>query len=136
MPKRSLDAGRNYGKGIVYLDFSFLTNGASNPTAASMRGVTIGDVIVSITYAATGKYTLVFSSKENYRYIVTKFADLEDVATPDGAYASIGNVTNEGSATVGPTLVISTWSAGGVATQYTGRRISVTLAFKDSAVGV
>jgi hypothetical protein len=136
MPKRSLDTGHNYSKGLVYLDFSFLTNGASNPVAGSMRGVTLGDVVATIVYAATGKYTITLSPKENYRYIVDKFADLEDISSPDGAYASIGNVTNEGSATVGPSFVVSTFSAGGALTQYTGRRISVNLCFKDSSVGI
>jgi hypothetical protein len=136
MPKRSLDTGHNYSKGLVYLDFSFLANGASNPTAASFRGITLGDVVLTCTYAATGKYTITLSSKENYRYIVDKGVDLEDISSPDGAYASIGNVTNEGSATVGPSFVVSTFSAAGTLTQFTARRISVWLCFKDSMVGV
>jgi len=138
MADRNLDSGRNFAKGVVYLDFSFLTNGASNPTAASMRGAVMattgGGEIASIVYAATGKYTVTLRDK--YRYLITKYCDLEDISTPDGAYASIGNVTNEGSSTTPPSFVVATWSGGAVATQYTGRRLSVSLVLKNSTVGV
>ncbi len=133
MGNRNLDAGHNYGKGIVYLDFSFLTNGASNPVTTSYRGAG-ADVIASIVYAATGKYTI--TMKDPYRYIVTKYSDLEDIAVPDGGYASIGNVTNEGNSTLGPTFVVSTFAASGTGTQFTGRRVSVSVALKNSTVGV
>lgn len=136
MPKRSLESGRNYSKGRIDLDFSFLTNGASDPLASSFRGVTKGDVVITCTYVATGKYTITLSAKENYRYIIGKYPDLEDIAAPDGGYASLGNILNEGSATVGPTFTVATFAANGTLTQFTGRRVSVSLCLKDSSVGV
>jgi hypothetical protein len=132
MADRNLDGGRNFGKGMVYLDFSFLANAGSDPTAASFRGTPLADVVKSVTYAATGKYTVVL--KDKWRYIVSKYADLEDVTVPDGGYASIGNVSGEGA---GPlTFVISTFSAAGTLTQFTGRRVSCSLVLKNSTVGV
>lgn len=128
---------KNYAQGLVYLDFSFNTNGASNPVitgaSSTLRGAVSPQDIVSITYAATGKYTILLSDK--YRYVVGKSCDLEDVASPDGGYASIGNVTNEGSSTAGISVVVSTFVAAGTLTQFTGRRVSVSLCLKNSTVG-
>lgn len=137
MGQRNLENGTNYGKGVVWLEFSFATNGASNPVitgaSSTLRGAVGGGVdIVSITYAATGKYTIV--TKDPYRYVQAKSCDLEDIASPDGAYASIGAVSGEGS-TSGLTVQVATFNAGGTLTQYTTRRISVFLALKNSTVG-
>lgn len=131
MGTRNLEQGFNYCKGAVYLDLSFLTNGTSNPLLSTLRGAG-ADVVASITYVATGKYTIVL--KDAYRYIVGKTADLEDIASPDGSYASIGNVSGEGS---GPlTFVASTFVAAGTLTAFTGRRLTVSLVLKNSTVGV
>lgn len=132
---RNLDHGRNVGKGLVYLDFSFLANGGSSPVAASFRGTALGDIIATVTYAATGKYTVKLQIKDQVRYIVAKYADLEDIASPDGGYASIGNVTNEGAASQ-LTFVVSTFSAAGTLTAFSNRRVSVGLVLKNSTVGV
>lgn len=134
MAQRNFDFSPNYGRGNVYLDFSFLMNGSSNPVLTSLRGVG-ADVVTSLTYAATGKVTVVL--RDPFRYIITKTADLEDVATPDGAYASIGNVSGEGSSSLNSlTFVVSTWTAGGVAATFSNRRVSVSMTLKNSTVGV
>lgn len=133
MADRNLDTKRSYGKGLVDLDFSFLTNAGSNPLASSYRGAST-DVVKSIAYAATGKYTVTLQDK--YRYIVSKFADLEDASSPDGAGATIGPPSNEGSSTVGPSFVVTTCAADGTPTAYTGRRVSLSLTLKNSTVGV
>lgn len=133
---RNLDHGRNVGKGLVYLDFSFLANGGSNPVAASFRGAALGDIVATVTYAVTGKYTVKLQIKDQVRYIVAKYADLEDIASPDGGYASVGNVTNEGTAGSQLTFVVSTFNAAGTLTAFSGRRVSVGLVLKNSTVGV
>lgn len=138
MGTRNLDPGsKTYGRGNVYLDFSFNTNAAANPVTASYRGVG-PDVVTGIVYAATGKYTLSFATgKDAYRYIISKFADLEDVAAPDGAYATIGNVVNEGSSTLPLSLQVATFTAGGALQQVAvTRRVSIGICFKNSTVGV
>lgn len=133
MADRNFEHGTNYGKGLVWLEFSFLANGASNPVSSGYRGVGT-DVIKSITYTATGKYTIVLRDK--FRYIICGDAGLWDIASPDGGYASFGNVSNEGSSTVGPTFVVATFSAAGTLTQFSARRVNVTLCLKNSTVGV
>lgn len=132
MANRNLESGSNFSKGLVYLEFSFLTNGASNPVASSFRGTALGDAVTSVTYGATGKYTIVL--KDKYRYVVSTGADMWDLAVPDGSYASCGNVSGEGGGAL--TLVVTTFTAGGVATAFTGRRLCVKLCLKNSSVGV
>lgn len=132
MADRNLESGKNVGKEVVYLDFSFLTNGASNPVASSFRGTVLGDFILSVTYVATGKYTVVL--KDKWRYLIGKFADMEDIASPDGGYSSVGNVSGEGGGAL--TFVVSTFAANGTLTAFTGRRLSVSLILKNSTVGV
>lgn len=132
MADRNLDAGRNVGKGLVYIDLSWLANNVSDPLAATFRGSPLLDHIQSVTYVATGKYQVVFKNK--YRYIVTKFTDMEEGAVPDGSYATIGNVAGEGGGVL--SLTISLFTAGGVATAFTGRRVSLSVVLKNSTVGV
>lgn len=132
MADRNLDSGRNFGKGMVYLDFSFLSNGASNPVASSFRGTALGDAVLSVVYVATGKYTITL--KDKFRYVVDSGADLQDIASPDGAYASLGNISGEGGGTL--TCQVGTFTSGGVLTAFSGRRVCVRLVLKNSTVGV
>lgn len=128
---RSLYPSQQCGVGIVNLDFSFATNGASNPLSSTFRGAV--EMIQSVTYVATGKYTILL--KDKYRYVVAGSADLEDIASPDGAFASLGSASaTEGSA--GPiSIVVSTFTAGGVLTAYSTRRVRMSLVLKNSGVG-
>lgn len=133
MSDRNYEPSRRVGKGLFQVNFSFATNGASDPSLATLRGAG-KDHVASITYAATGKYTVVL--KDKYRYCAAKTPDLEDIASPDGGYASIGPVSNEGSGTLAPSFVVATFAANGTLTQFTTRRVSVFLDMKNSTVGV
>lgn len=118
------------GHNRVDIEFSFRCNGASNPTTASYASA--GNVVASITYAATGKYTITFSGRDYYNAVVWADANLEDAATPDGSYATAGNVTNEG--TSSPlTFMVSTFNAAGVPAQFSGRRVWVKLTLRNTA---
>jgi hypothetical protein len=130
---RNLQHDTNYGFGLVRVNFSFTVNGTSAVATSSIRGVDPG-VIASITYSATGKHIIVLSDK--FRYVVAKSAALEDIASPDGAYATIGPVTNEGSSSIGPTFTVAQFDAAGVLTAHSARRMSVSLVLKNSTVGV
>ena len=111
------------------IEFSFVCNGGSNPTTISLHN----GAVASITYAATGKYTVTLSSRDTYSVVCYGTADMEDAASPDGAYASFGNVQNEG--TRSPlTFVVSTFTSGGTLTQFTSRRVWVALVVRNSAV--
>jgi len=111
------------------IEFSFIANSGSNPSTISLHN----GCVASITYAATGKYTVVLSSRDTYNAVCFAGAEIEDAASPDGAYASIGNFSNE--ATSSPlTFVVATFNAGGTLTQYSARRVFVSLVVKNSAV--
>jgi hypothetical protein len=111
------------------IEFSFVCNGASAPTTISLHN----GAVASITYAATGKYTVTLSSRDTYGVVCYAGAEIEAASSPDGAYASIGNFSNEG--TSSPlTFVVSTFNAGGTLTQYTNRRVWVALVARNSAV--
>lgn len=132
---RNLESARNFAKGLVYLDFSFLTNGAADPLKSTWRGGGI-DGIASVVHAATGRYTI--TMKDKCRYIVGKTPNLEDLVSgsDDGAYASDGPVSNEGSSTLAPSFDVFT-RAGATTTKtdYTGRRCFVSICIKNSTVG-
>lgn len=132
MASRNLDHGFNFAKGLVYLDFSFATNNTSNPLTSSFRGGVDG--VQSVTYSAVG--ILIFTIKDRFRYVVSKTVELDDLnSSDDGAYASSGAVQNEGTATQ-MNFKLYTRAAAGTKTDYTGRRVNVSLVLKDSTVGV
>lgn len=133
MGSRDFENGKNYTKGMVYMDFSFLTNNTSNPLNSTFRGA--AENIASITRSNVG--ILVVTLLDQYRYVVDKYADLEDLnASDDGAYASIGAIQNEATAGAQLSFNIYTRAAAGTKTDYTNRRVSVCISFKNSALGV
>lgn len=133
MADRNLDSGHNFAKGMVYLDFSFLTNNTSNPLTSTFRGG--ADAVASVVYSAVG--ILIVTLKDKWRYVAAKTADLEDLnSSDDGAYASVGAVQNEGSSTTAPSFKIYTRAAAGTKTDFTNRRVTISLALKNSTVGV
>ena len=122
------------------INFTFTTNGALNPTVIGGLGDTAATIpnflILSIVYAATGKYTITLQPRWLIPGLVDWDAELEDIASPDGAYATIGNFGNEGSSTGALTAVVSTFNGGGTLTQFTGRRVAVKLVIRNSKSSV
>lgn len=140
MADRNFENARNYGKGLVYADFSFLTNGTGAIAMSSLRGAGV-DAIASVTRAAAGRITVVL--KDKYRYVVSKYSALEDLASgsDDGSYSTEGPVSNEGSSTLAPSFDVFTRVVAGTKTDFgtggtgTARRVSVVLCLKNSTVG-
>lgn len=132
---RDLEHGYNYGKGNVYLDCSFLTNNTSSPLLTTLRG-SGADVIASLT--RTGVGIIQVTLKDTYRYLIDKYVSLEDLdSSDDGAYASDGPDTNDSQTPLKPaTFKVYTRAAAGTKTDFTGRRLNMTLVFKSSSVGV
>lgn len=130
--------GKTSFAGQVEIDFSFVVQGTGPisivPGAATLRGAEAILPGGSIVYAgSTGAYTVTLALGRNYKYIVSKMADVEGTgAGADGAYAEISNVLNE--ATGLPIVfTVSTFAGGGAATTLTGRRVSVCLSAKNSS---
>lgn len=135
-----MDYDFNPHRGVIQsncidIDFWFTANGASNPTVVGG----IGDgatglpnfLITSIVYAATGQFTVTMSSRCKVPEVVGHFADVTDIATEDGARASIGNFSNEGTSSA-LTFQVNTWTAGGAAVELTDRKVRVHLRIRNS----
>jgi hypothetical protein len=128
--------------GVKNMSFSFNTNGTSNPTVSgtstTLRG---GEPVKSITRTAVGTFLITLNAGYYYRYDIGKTADLEAIASPDGAYATISAITGVGTSTGNITITVTTHAAGGTVTDFgtggTGvaRRLSVFIDWKDSSVG-
>lgn len=132
-------------QGLVHCLFSFVTNNTSDPDATVFRGcggltgtdptglsINSGPgAVTSITRTGVGAYLITFS--EGYRYAVFKTAQIEDGT--DGLAAGCAAVSNEGSGATTACTMAVTIRAAGTATESTGRRVSVYVAFKDSGAG-
>ncbi len=132
-------------QGFTHCVFSFVTNDTSDPASTSHRGcggLTGSDgatsvanggpsCVASITRTGVGAYLVTFA--DGYRYATAKFATIEDAA--DALHARCAAVSNEGSGdTTACTMAVVVRSAA-TATESTGRRVSVYVAFKDSGNG-
>lgn len=135
---RNLDSRMGFGKGLVHIDLSFLTNNTSSPLLTTLRGAD-GSVVASLTRNNTGIITILFTKTVAARYVVSKHVELDDLdAADDGAYATSGPPLNEGAAsgTTGLSFKIYTRAAAGTKTDYANRRVNVRLVLKNSNVGV
>jgi hypothetical protein len=117
------------GVSRVNLDFYFKTNAGSNPSPVASYHE--GAVSTNV-YAATGKYTLTMSARDTYGAVIFATAEMEDGAS-DGAYATIGQFSSEGTSTA-LSFVVSTFNAGGTLTQYASRRVWICMVCLNSTV--
>jgi len=133
MANRTFYPSSGYGSGRVYLEFSFLANGASNPTGTNGVGTVDGaDAVASISLSATGTYTVTL--KDNFNKIIYATAEIDD-SVPDGAYATVGLVSGEN--TANPLVFkVYTRAAGGSATNMAAnRRVQVSMALRNGNWG-
>jgi hypothetical protein len=136
MPGRQTHPDAKDGSsGVVYLNFQFECNTASNPVTTTFKG----DGILpqgTLVHTATGKYTLTLDAGYTCRYVIHKLAELEDAATDDGAYATIAAPTQgegDGKALV---FLLYTRAASGTKTDYAAhRKVTVQLVLKCSQAG-
>lgn len=142
---RNLDQAPNFGKGLVYAEVSFATNNTSSPTAASIRGAK--DALDATTpLNRTGVGIIRVTLRDKVRYIVTKYTDMDDAASgsDDGAYATAGPDVNDPGVTTAPnpggtTPAFDIFTRAGATTtktDFTNRRVNVSLCLKNSTVGV
>lgn len=114
-------------EGETDLEFSFLSNGTSDPLVSSFRG---RRCIATITRVSTGKYLCTLNTSAVA--VVVQAPDLSDDAD-DGAYATLGSIVNEASAS-NIAFFVYTRNSGGTKTDFTGRRVGVTLCLKVTGV--
>lgn len=134
MSRRTLwpDAMSNIPK-AEYFEFSFLTNGASDPLVTSFIPSTASG-IKTITHSATGEYTVTLADDVRPHACVTRYCDIEELSTGDGRYASMNAVANTGASSSNVTFKVWTNAANGTKTDFTGFRVSITLCFKAGLV--
>lgn len=130
MANRTFYPCHSYGSGRVYLEFGFNTNNTSSPLTSTLVGSGV-DVISSLSRSGVG--VIVVTLKDPFVKCIRASADLDDTAN-DGAYASVGSITNEGTST-GLSFTVRTRAAAGTLTDYTARKLSIGLVLKNGNWG-
>lgn len=142
MSDRTFYPSQSYGFARVYCEFQFLSNNTSSPAlvfsgqAGTQNIWGVGsDVISAITYSATGILKVQFQPRDHYNKVIFKTADIDDSAAyNDGSYATCGDVTNEGSGTLGISFNIRCRGATGTPTAMAASRpIHAMMAFRNSS---
>ncbi len=128
MGNRGLYPAMSYGSSRQYIEFCFNTNNTSSPLLTTVDGA---DIVAS--FNRTGAGVIVVTLKDAFNKVVAADAFLDDTAN-DGAYATVGNITNEGN---GSPIVftIRTRAAAATLTDYAARKVSVTLSVRNSKWG-
>lgn len=129
MANRTFYPSQNYGSGRVYCEFNFLSNNTSSPVLTSVDGA---DVVASLSRSGAG--VIVVTLKDAFNKVITASADLDDTAN-DGSYATIGGITNEGTATP-LSFTVRTRVAAGTLTDFTARKVYVVLSLRNGNWGV
>lgn len=114
--------------GLAIYAFSFISNGASDPATTTRWG----NKIASITYAATGVYTVTFD--RSVKEITFVNAAIRDSSGSSGVgdYASVYVADDTANPLV---IVIQTFDDTGTAIATTSRRISCMMVAKLSSAG-
>lgn len=135
-------------QGLVYCEFSFVTNNTSDPAVSTLRGcggLTGGDAagngvsntgpsaVASVTRTGVGAYLITLA--DGYRFVQAGIPQIDDAA--DTLMPRLGAPSNEGAGhTTAITMALTVRAmATGTATESTGRRISVMLVLKNSGNG-
>ena len=110
----------------VFMEFELLGAGASALTIPTAGGGL--PWVASISRSGVGVY--VVTMKDAWNKVISKGCDLDDTLN-DGGYCTMGNITNEGTAT--PLLfTVYVRTAGGVAADAAAaRRIAVKLTLRN-----
>lgn len=126
MANRSKVPAQSYGVGREYMALQFKLNGASAPTVTYGKGY-----VASATHTG-GTNVVTVTMTDAFVAVVSAHPDLRDDAG-NGAYASIGTITNEGK-TSALTFKIQTFAAGGSAANDSSAVIGVLLCLTNSNV--
>jgi hypothetical protein len=128
MANRTFYPSMSYGSSRVYAECELLGAGAA--------ALTIGqgaNIIASIVRSGVGVF--VVTLKDAFNRVIYKGAELDDTLN-DGSYATCSDVTNEGTATPIVFTIRTRSASGAAADPAVGRRIGVTLAFRNGNWGV
>jgi hypothetical protein len=109
----------------------FDTNNTSSPLLTTLRGVGV-DTVLSLNRTGTG--VIVVTLKDAFIQVIRGAAFLDDTPN-DGAYATLGNITNEGT-NAGLVFTVRTRVVGGAATDFAARRVGVSLVLRNGNWGV
>jgi hypothetical protein len=131
MANRTFYPSFSYGSGRVSLDMGFDTNNTSSPLLTTLRGVGV-DTVLSLNRTGTG--VIVVTLKDAFIQVIRGAAFLDDTPN-DGAYATLGNITNEGT-NAGLVFTVRTRVVGGAATDFAARRVGVSLVLRNGNWGV
>lgn len=113
------------GAGRVYLEFELKGAGAAPLTLSTDTG----PLVASVSRSGTGVF--VVTMKDAYQAVVFKSADPDDTLN-DGAYCTVGSVTNEGTSSPLQFTLSFRAAAGTLADPASGRRIGVSLALRNT----
>ena len=127
---RTTYPSQNLGLGRVYVEFSFTTNNTATPLTSTIDGIPTSFVA---SFNRTGVGVIVVTLTDSFNKCITATADLDDTAN-DGAYATVGNIANEGTSS-GLTFTIRTRAAAGTLADFTGRKCNVLLALRNTTAG-
>lgn len=133
MANRTFYPAQTYGSSRVYAEMRIVLAGAA--TSVALTSVDGADLIASIAHVAgSNKWTV--TCKDAFNKVVACSCDLlEAVAGGSGDYASIGNFTNEGTASA-LTFAIYSWNAAGTAQNDSTKTVVISLALRNGNWGV
>lgn len=121
---RTLYPSQSYGANRVYMEFELKGAGA----AALTLSTDAANEVASVTRSGAGIY--VVTLRDAFNKCIFKSADMDDTLN-DGAYATVSDPLNEGTATAF-SFTIRTRAAAGTATDAaSGRRIGVALVLRN-----
>ena len=131
MANRAFYPSQTSGLGQVFLNFELLGAGAAALTIPAAGGG--APWVTSVTRSGAGVF--VVTLKDAWNKCLFKSADMDDTLN-DGAYATVSDVTNEGTATPLVFTIRTRIAAGTAGDPAAARRIGVSLCLRNGAVGV
>lgn len=126
MQNKTLYPAQSNGVNKVYLEFELLGAGAAALTIpADGSGV---NWVQSVSRSGAGVF--VVTMKDAWNKVIYKSAEQDDTLN-DGAYATIGNVTNEGTGTPLTFTIRTRIAAGTAGDPAAARRVGVSLVLRN-----
>ena len=126
MANRNFYPSQSTGLNKVYMEFELLGAGAAALTIPTAGGGS--QWVQSVTRTSAGLF--VVTLKDAWNKVLFKSVDLDDTLN-DGAYATVGTVLNEGTATPLSFQIFTRIAAGTIGDPAAARRIGVSLVFRN-----
>lgn len=126
MANRTYYPSSSSGLNRVFMEFELLGAGAAALTIPSTGGGL--PHVALVTRSGVGVY--VVTLKDAWNKCISKGVDLDDTLN-DGGYATIGGLTNEGTATALSFTIYTRAAAGTAAEAALNRRIAVKLTLRN-----